>query len=876
MQPPTSYPSVISAYAKSVKPTPSSELARNNAVLHVEAAKNRRKQPFLASSAHKAKKGNPLQILPPPIVDIVADRVDSVESVYKFLGAYIDRSSVLLYIGKDKFVVVDSSEVSYFLCGKLPLNAEYKCFEGSSKLICKKFLGVVDIPNGKLVVNGDVEYIQYLLDYMRRTFSLPGYESRNYKGMLRTLYSEFHMIPPQWVYGSYLVYCHSIASLQSVEPILDVTSALLVANRNLLSVKTQLLAEVPVAECELPCNWKFNCRWKIKNSRGFFMNYVGNSVSLYPTFTTSYSVGIKFMQISMCRLVGSKCFSYYDVNGGNATQALARYFKSRDSEDELFANQILLLTHARHYFDLNHFLSLGGASIESNQDAMDVVKFKPTIPLQVSAGRKSWEAVQVPLDNSDYRWDAFMRYLRDSSTPYRRDWSLNSMLKSFVRWGKQMVSSSVAAVKKFVFVQIPLYLALVVYDPLYRFYDRSDWLKQRVQLPHPSRLRYENYYSSDKSLEKILHNAGEWESKVKREAGKPGKVPRLYASIGELCLYEPNLPEISKAALHEFKVHEYLQNSFGLNFIILDCAAQSRKESDLLIHRINSLNNQTLLFVIFSDDGFLVYKDSFGHVAIYETDISSCDSSNGPGVFALAWYVLSRLGSVKTADALISQCARPTKLVNPSNSQEYVVIEPMFLFEYSGSVLTTFLNKLASFSIGFSLYLHILDNRDVDLSILIPAASRACGWVVTCDKRDTFNQVSFLKRSFSGLVSWKNYGCIFRSLGVFEGAALTALHFGLTNNEFRSKSMVELFELHLLQRLSAECNEPVSIVLNAWRERCGLSPLPIELPLSSLIERYGGSEFEWADFCSEIHRLQLGVILSHVVLTNIYRVDYSL
>lgn len=89
----------------------------------------------------------------------------------------------------------------------------------------------------------------------------------------------------------------------------------------------------------------------------------------------------------------------------------------------------------------------------------------------------------------------------------------------------------------------------------------------------------------------------------------------------------------------------------------------------------------------------------------FNLDISSCDSSNSMVVFAqngLQQAGLDVEHASSFAAGLIAQCALPTTLRNPlkGNRTEQLVVQPLTVFEYSGSTLTTVLNNIASTSIA--------------------------------------------------------------------------------------------------------------------------------------------------------------------------------
>ena len=106
-------------------------------------------------------------------------------------------------------------------------------------------------------------------------------------------------------------------------------------------------------------------------------------------------------------------------------------------------------------------------------------------------------------------------------------------------------------------------------------------------------------------------------------------------------------------------------------------------------------------FVFFSDDGFLVTRKD-GHLMFFETDISSCDASNGFTISYLAYYIACKFGLNREYEPALITSAKATKIYNPEDRTKYVVLRPESFFEYSGERTTTLKNNLASLAIALA------------------------------------------------------------------------------------------------------------------------------------------------------------------------------
>jgi hypothetical protein len=152
-------------------------------------------------------------------------------------------------------------------------------------------------------------------------------------------------------------------------------------------------------------------------------------------------------------------------------------------------------------------------------------------------------------------------------------------------------------------------------------------------------------------------------------------------------------------------------------------------------------------------------------------DISGCDSSNGDAVFQslLDFCPDSFREHVVRA---IEQCSLPVVL---GFGKGKVTAAPKSLFEYSGSVLTTFLNNVASMAILVHVLRGVVDGMDeVEARKAVEDRLENCGWKCTAEWCSHYSQLQFLKHSphrcESGNVrACLNLGVVLRAMGRTDG-----------------------------------------------------------------------------------------------------------
>lgn len=640
-----------------------------------------------------------------------------------------------------------------------------------------------------------------------------------------------------------------------------------------------------------PNTWMFNQRWSLERAEGFKFETLENGEFLECGFETERRVDAKYKQTVFARVIGAKPSSYYEMNGFNCRAALSRLFKAQtlkndagveirnlDYDNELFHNQLSLLDAlpdrganalsgcgARIGSVLefmNPFLTDSKILVTGPNDAAFHVVFRKM--KQFSKGKKvqRWAGVKPLCRGMKCMISAFIqRFNSEMVSDLRQD-----LIKCGVTMYHANGTRSV--------VQVASTVVDLVYTPGYWAYDKLLYLGAVVDLPTPKKSLYQQWYNDTAILTKIMENEGEWELKLKKEPGKYKKAPRLFGSGDQLCLVDKISPEVVKSGTHGWMhLHEMFPNGENLRFSISFENANSPAVADALMQYLYNDAPNGIYCVYFSDDGFILVKE--GGVLRYETDISGCDASNGVAVFAIVYWILRMVSCHETAMGLVSQCGRRATLSNPSNRDERVVFRPMGFFEFSGSLLTTILNNVASFCIFCAIYLAVIDGQEMGNAIV--TATRAYGWILTVDKREQSSQLTFLKRCYDAK-SQRTFPCagiMIRTLGIVEGTP-TAESFGLPKGAHLSEyTAEELLEILIKTRVDGWVHEAGSSLLNAFRKRCRMEPLDVVIGDDAFITRYGFATGELEELCIAIEELQVGDLVQCGASIKIMMVDYG-
>lgn len=285
--------------------------------------------------------------------------------------------------------------------------------------------------------------------------------------------------------------------------------------------------------------------------------------------------------------------------------------------------------------------------------------------------------------------------------------------------------------------------------------------------------------------------------------------------------------------------------------------------------------------VYFSDDSCVSIKCSDGMLWL-NLDISACDASNGPAVFN-SLYQLCPEHYHHHLTQLINQCKLPISIGRGSKK---LLFKPKEVFEYSGSVLTTLLNNVASLAIVLRVLgsVHGKLLAKAEARALVELSLEECGWKCTAEWCDVFEKLQFLKhspcftRSFN-IRAVLNLGVILRASGRIDGDLPG-------RGDWRARAYV--FMCEWVSGLSHAGN---SMLLRSFRKAFPPSRNVLflnyivsmmtggsdeELMESSLCRRYGISLHEMEDLCDYVANSRCGMSIACAASKAILELDYGL
>ena len=262
---------------------------------------------------------------------------------------------------------------------------------------------------------------------------------------------------------------------------------------------------------------------------------------------------------------------------------------------------------------------------------------------------------------------------------------------------------------------------------------------------------------------------------------------------------------------------------------------------------------------------------------IFELDISSCDMSNSRGVFQVVeWLFDSNPQFHNCIIGAVKQCQLPLKISDPLTNQS-ARFKPNSPTEFSGTVLTTLLNNIASLLIA--LQLHCDGARTVEE---VKRSAASVGYIVTAEERPSLLKSQFLKHSWEiqdgNPKSFLNLGCILRSFGTCTGDLPGHGDVDARSREWCAavlQGYVHSGQTSLLEKLNSiypSSTNSRTISENMLHKHSCVSrrgPISDE----AICERYGFSQAAWEHFLSLIEH---GVVVHHSVLDAIYKADYGL
>lgn len=280
--------------------------------------------------------------------------------------------------------------------------------------------------------------------------------------------------------------------------------------------------------------------------------------------------------------------------------------------------------------------------------------------------------------------------------------------------------------------------------------------KRRIRMEAHAELKSHGVLFSEKHLFMFR----DIQAKMKLEEwAKPGKYARIISDFGTPASLRAGwLIEAIKVGLAE----RYMQFDHGW------CKFVYSVNLPELTKVFTEATTQSC-FHYHSDDSRATIICSDGTL-YYDLDISACDSSQGPAVFqTLGNLVPDRYFA--DMNALLKQCQEPSKMGYGKTALRFKAVEGRY-FEYSGTLLTTMLNNIASLCVGAQLMsLSPTNCHDTDLKVR--EILETCGWKMDCVLHSRVEKMQFLKcspvRCGGGYSAVMNLGVIMRCIGQKHG-----------------------------------------------------------------------------------------------------------
>lgn len=232
--------------------------------------------------------------------------------------------------------------------------------------------------------------------------------------------------------------------------------------------------------------------------------------------------------------------------------------------------------------------------------------------------------------------------------------------------------------------------------------DEHEELALHYADPHPKRELRIQGFTELLAGGRVAEHDGLWNRKpyvdgvFKVEKAKAGgKYPRFVVSLG----VEPSLLGFRYAgALKEAMALEPVYVNGG---VIIFCKSPQEEYLDYYFELLITCPHR-FVFIYFSDDSCFATRQR-GRLEWFNVDISGCDASHRPEMFAALCAVSGRLGAVFRR--LVQQCELPVRIKDcndTSSKARFVELTPRGPFMYSGSTLTTLMACLASMLLAHS------------------------------------------------------------------------------------------------------------------------------------------------------------------------------
>jgi hypothetical protein len=318
--------------------------------------------------------------------------------------------------------------------------------------------------------------------------------------------------------------------------------------------------------------------------------------------------------------------------------------------------------------------------------------------------------------------------------------------------------------------------------------------------------------------------------------------------------------------------------------------------------------------ILFSDDSIVTGKVN-GVPFLFNVDISSCDANQRSPIAAMVVYILSTLDP-ELAMGLFKQICSPIHIANPHNQKERMDVKFASSFMGSGTTLTTIMNNTANACVGIGILVTLAQRQPETLEAIescILYGARFAGHKVTVDYCGSCSadlpHLQFLKnspvRNLSGsIITWQNWGTIFRGLGTCDGRP-SHRQLAISAKDFKRISEAQKMEILAGVVVSGMVHMPHDPVIDALRDRFPLvkyvdgeliksdtitvtqkemlrydmddEDLSHEtVDVHDICTRYNITTGDIVELTQHISCVSLGQIIHLDILSRIFHVDYGL
>lgn len=780
------------------------------------------------------------------------------------------------------------------------------------------FLEVTEIPSFQLGTvyypKQEIVYVRPWLESLVREFGNIGFDLKNQNAVLTYLDKktggtslDFLKTCTQLAF----LYRQAIAypGVKDNAPALPNLLRNVIQNKlNILSMsEVGLLPYVNTFDKEL--SYKFNGLFHLHSKKGFSFRLkngksfkgidlcnIGDGVEIdkYPKFKTTTTTAKT--RPFFCMFVGYKPWVYYARTGNTAVSALPRLLAARDDEEDYNEGQatVISLPYISTFGCMSDLLELceGNLTVQRcdvESDSEELVdhhldelyaRFDGTqLPMGLPLRDTETSTYIVEYQNTNTKATIRSTEKVDGHVLIPLDWvqefvlTLTSLPRLILCWlALSYYFISFLSGKYFEFFEI-------CYTNIFGYLDTNTFLTAQAQLPTPKRALYTVWTEEFKVLWSLFFGNFVTQLKVKDEVAKHNGYPRLFGSLDGAVLAGRGVADLSKLLFSGFSLLPSIVIA-GFRYEFCDC--QERSASDTFFNRL-FMNDRTS-FYFYSDDSVFKFVID-GQVYVFETDISKCDMSNRLSIFYYTYIIIRSIFGKTVADNIVRQAHSMARLVNPSNKEEFVNLMPHFFFEYSGLIITTLLNNVASMFIAMSIFAYYSNTKFDGINVppekivealtnCIEQGAKNIGYKLSIKYCASPSDATFLKRISDGKVSTVCLGVLLRTFGTMEEYTPQVL--GLTRSQFDSLTDSERFEVYGRQRIEGLKNEPGNFILDALRKRFMAAGAPDSFDNSVLKGRYPLVEdVDWYMLVEMIENLKVGDIVSCNATKEIFSVDYG-